>query len=279
MSVGDLIEAARDDFGPAERRVAEVVLADPEVVAFGTVAGVAAQAGTSGATVVRLAGRLGLDGFVGLQGAVQKELGQRLRPATERIRQPAAADVVDRVLATELDNVHGSLAAVDRRSFAAAVRLLSRDGGRVVVLASDAASGVALLLATELGLLRPDVELAGGSAVAVARQLAHRGRADTLLAIDMRRYDRWVLDAARAAAGRRVPVVAITDSRLSPLASIATEVFTAAADSAGPFDSHVGVLAVANALVAGVAARLRATATTRLDRVERAWRDANVLVD
>jgi hypothetical protein len=45
------------------------------------------------------------------------------------------------------------------------------------------------------------------------------------------------------------------------------------------FDSHVGTLALANALVTGTAGRLRRTAARRLDAVESAWRDAGVLVD
>ena len=55
--------------------------------------------------------------------------------------------------------------------------------------------------------------------------------------------------------------------------------FTVEASSPGPFDSHVGTLALANALVAGVAARLRRSATDRLDRIERTWARSGALVD
>ena len=66
--------------------------------------------------------------------------------------------------------------------------------------------------------------------------------------------------------------MALTDSALSPLAVVATVSFTASVTGVGPFDSHVGLLALANALLAGVAARLRRSATDRLDQVEAAWR-------
>ena len=74
-------------------------------------------------------------------------------------------------------------------------------------------------------------------------------------------------------------VIALTDSRLSPLAALASISFVVAAEGAGPFDSHVGTLALANALVTGVAARLRRPATDRLDRVESAWQTADALAD
>jgi DNA-binding MurR/RpiR family transcriptional regulator len=257
--------------------VAAVVADDPEAVAFGTVADVARRAGASGATVVRLAAKLGYEGFVELQAAVREEMTRRLRPASERIRRPAAGDVLDRALAVEMGNVAATLEGVDRAAFAAAVRLLA--GGRVFVLSGDASSGVAALFAAELSMLRPGVVAAAGSEVRVARLLADAGPADVVVAIDLARYDRAVVEAAGRATAAGAALVALTDSALSPLASAAAVSFTAAVTGAGPFDSHVGLLALANALLAGVAARRRRSATDRLDRVESAWRRAAVLTD
>jgi DNA-binding MurR/RpiR family transcriptional regulator len=73
--------------------------------------------------------------------------------------------------------------------------------------------------------------------------------------------------------------VTITDSLLSPLAALADRTLTVAAAGAGPFDSHVGTLALANVLVAGVADRLRREATERLDRAESAWQAGGALTD
>jgi DNA-binding MurR/RpiR family transcriptional regulator len=71
----------------------------------------------------------------------------------------------------------------------------------------------------------------------------------------------------------------LTDSVLSPLAATADRSFVIEAASAGPFDSHVGTLALLDLLVARVAAARRRAATQRLDRLERAWRDADALTD
>jgi DNA-binding MurR/RpiR family transcriptional regulator len=277
--VATRIAERRERLTPAERRVASVVLDDPQVVAFGTVAGLAERAGTSPATVVRFAGKLGLDGFVGLQAGIQEELARQLRPAAERIRQRPPSDVLGRSLDVELENVHRTLEAVDRRSFAAAIARLADRRHRVGVLAAEASHGIAAQVAADLGLVRPGVTLLSGSEVRVDRLLADFDQGDTVLAVDLRRYERWVLATARRAADRGVGIVAVTDSSLSPLADLGGPTFVAAAASAGPFDSHVGILALANALVAAVAARLRVSATRRLDRVEAAWRESGSLVD
>ena len=280
MMVSAQIDAHLRELTPAERRVAAVVADDPEAVAFGTVADVARRAGASGATVVRLAAKLGFDGFVELQAAVREEMARRLRPASERIRRPAAGDVLGTALAVEMANVAATLEGVDRSSFELAIRLLTRRRSeRVMVLSGDASSGVATLFAGELSMLRPGVVLVDGSEVRVARLLADAGPADVVVVLDLARYDRAVLDAAGRAAERGAALVALTDSALSPLASAAVVSFTASLTGAGPFDSHVGLLALANALLAGVAARLRRSATDRLDQVESAWRAAAALTD
>jgi DNA-binding MurR/RpiR family transcriptional regulator len=279
MTAAARIEAHRGVLTPSERRVADVVLGRPDKVAFGTVAGVAGEAGVSAATVVRFAARLGYEGFVPLQADVRDELGGRLRPAVERIRQAPPSDLLGRSLATELDNVHRTLEAVDRRDFAAAVQRLADRTHGVVVVAAEASRGVGVLLTDGLDMLRPGVQPVQGSAARVARALASVEPGDTVVALDLRRYERWVLDAVRYCATGGASIVALTDSALSPLADLADETFVVAAEGSGPFDSHVGMLAVANALVAGVAARLRRTASRRLDRVEAAWRDAGALVE
>jgi DNA-binding MurR/RpiR family transcriptional regulator len=273
------IEEHRDLLSPAERQVAEVVLRDPEAVAFGTVARVAARAGTSGASVVRLATRLGFPGFSGLQASVQSAIGQQLRPAVERIRAEQGSDVVSRTLQAELDNVQRTLEAVDPASFAAAVRLLADRRRRVIVVAGDAETGVGAMFAAALSLVRDGVTQATGSDVAVARQLAGSGADTVVVAIDLRRYERWVVEHVARTVGAGATAVAVTDSLLSPLAAQAAVSFTVAAEGAGVFDSHVGTLALTNALITGAAARLRRSAAERLDAVEAAWRAAGALVD
>jgi len=273
------ITAHADVLPPAERRVAEVVLADPAAAAFATVAELGRRAGTSGATVVRLAGRLGYDGWVGLQADVRARFDQQLRPATERIRETAVGDVLAATAAREADNVHRTLDHVDRDAFGRTVTLLADRKRTIRILAGAAQAGIGVLMADDLDLLRPGVLRLGGSPVAIATALAHTAPGDVLVAVDLRRYERWVLEAARSTVGHEGTVVSITDSALSPLAAPATEAFVVAAEGAGPFDSHVGTLALANALITGVAAVLRRSATERLDRVEVAWQQADALLD
>jgi DNA-binding MurR/RpiR family transcriptional regulator len=279
VTVAAVIDAARGALTPAERRAAEVVLTSPELVAFGTVADLAARANTSGATVVRLAVKLGFDGFTDLQNAVQAELGQRLRPAAERIRDALPGDVLGRVRAVELDNVAGTLEGASPLAFEQAVNALADESRPVHVVAGEASRGIGLIFADELSMLRTGVSIWFGADVRLARHVAGVRPGDVVVAIDHRRYERWVLDTTRMACERGARVIALCDSALSPLADLAWCTFVVRAEAAGPFDSHVGSLALANALLAGAAACRRAPATDRLDGIEAAWRQYGALIE
>lgn len=255
----------------AERRVAEVVLAHPQLVAFGTVADLAGEAGAGAATVVRLAGKLGFDGFTALQASVQHDLANQLRPAAQRIREPMATDLVGRQAQLEQANVVSTLRSIDESTLADVVEHLSATDRRVRLLSGDASRGVSLQLIGDLTALRDDVSLIDGNDIAVKREVALLRPSDVLLVLDLRRYERWLIDAATAARARGVWTVAVTDSLLSPLSALADRTFVVAAAGGGPFDSHVGTLALFNVLATGVADQLRAAATERLDRLETVW--------
>ena len=279
MDVASLIEQHQQRFTPAERRVAAVVLDQPQLVAFGTVAELAKTASTSGASVIRLSTKLGFDGFSSLQDSVQRDLGRQLRPATARIRQPESGDPLGRALQVELDNTQATLDGVVRDRFDLAVQALANPTTRVYLLSGDASRGIATQTVSDLSMLRSGVTQVTGTEVQIYRTLAEMRPGDTVVALDLARYDAWLIGAAEAASKRRATVVALTDSALSPLARVADLHFAVRAKGTGPFDSYVGALALLNALVAGVADRLRASATESLDRIEAAWSEAGVLID
>ena len=274
MEASDRIGKSGASLTKAERRVAEVVLERPQLVAFGTVAELAAAADAGAATVVRLATKLGFDGFTALQSSVQHDLANQLRPAAERIREPAGTDLVGRHVQLEVANVQTTLRSIEPALLDDVVRHLADPEARVFVLAGDNSRGVAHQLVLDLGALRDDVAVLDGNDIAVRRQIALLRTTDVLVTVDFRRYERWLVDAAAQAVDAGVWSVAVTDSLLSPLSAIARRTFVIAAAGAGPFDSHVGTLSVFNLLVAGVADQLRAVATERLDRLEAVWQQS-----
>jgi DNA-binding MurR/RpiR family transcriptional regulator len=279
MVVTERIGRAGPQLTTAERRVAQVVLERPQVVAFGTVADLAAQAKAGAATVVRLAAKLGFDGFSALQASVQHDLSRQLRPAVERIRELDSHQPFEEHHAAVVANVHSTLGGIDRADFDKVVELLADLGRPVLVVAGDAQRGVASQFVYDMAALRPEVVQVWGSEVAVRRQLALSSPSATLIVVDLRRYERWLLQAVDLGRANGHTVVALSDGPLSPLAMAAHHSFTLSARSVSPFESQVGTLALLELLVASVAERLRESATARLEQVDAAWNAAGSLSD
>ena len=72
MSIKNLIASSNERLTPTERRIAEAVLDDPMLLTFGTVSGLADRVGTSRASIVRFATKLGFEGYSELQQNIRK---------------------------------------------------------------------------------------------------------------------------------------------------------------------------------------------------------------
>ena len=88
MSIEERIAAVGVRLTPTERRIAESVLDDPTLLAFGTVSDLAAKAKTSHPSIVRFATKLGFDGYTDLQNWVQESVAHKLATPGQRIRGP-----------------------------------------------------------------------------------------------------------------------------------------------------------------------------------------------
>ncbi len=278
-TLGQRIAVAGDTLTPTERRVAETILADPTLVAFRTVADLAAMVDTSGPTIVRFANKLGYDGFGELQAQAQRALAAQLKRATDRIRVDGAdASVFERAREAATAGVVGVFDAVGEADIAALARPIVGARGDVWVVSSATTSAPAHVLATGLRLVRGRVHHLTRSPATIAAEITDAGPDDVVVAIDFQRYERTVTEVARTLREAGAAVVSITDDALSPLATIADAWVGIGVPAIGPFDSTLPAIALVEALVAQVAHELRDDATARLDRTEALWAAADVFL-
>lgn len=217
--LADRIAALHDRLTPAERKVADLVLADPAAVAEATLAALARTAGVSEPTVIRFCRALGLDGFAELRltlvrgegppRPVPRSLGPGLPPAE------AAAAVFDAASAALL----AARETLDGEAVARAALALLR-ATRVEIWACGASFAAARHLEAALipacrGVVARDDGALQGLAAAT---LDGDGVA---LCLSRSGADREVVDAARLAAAGGATVITLTRAR-SPLAAAAT---------------------------------------------------------
>lgn len=262
-----------DQLPEAQRRVAELAVADPEALAFGTAQTVAERTGTSAPTVVRFAGALGFDGYTALRDTIRVELSDRLRSAAGRLQQPVDAPLLQRSRTAELANVERTLAGLEPAEVDHTVALLADAARRVWVLPSSQLAGVGSRFADELSLVRRRVRLVDGTEFRVHTALAGVEPGDVVVTFDIQRHEAWLVRAQRSAVGRGAVPVAITDRLPCSLELTGGTALTFSCETPGPFESQVGAAVLANLLVNGVVDLDRAGLARRVDVLEQVWRE------
>lgn len=286
MSIQDLIASVGDRLTPTERRIARVVVEDPTRVAFGAVSDLAAQARTSRPSIVRFARKLGFDGYPDFQGWVQEHVARRVAAGPDalhpsragspghRIRQPHGEPASMRALAVSAVE-HAFSALSEERLAALALPLAKAEN--VWIISGETSMAGAHVLHSGLAMIRPAVHLVDEHAA--ARQLSGAGPADAAAVFDFARYRRHAVTIARALADEGVPIVAVTDGPLSPLAALTAAWCELRIPALGPFDSALPAVTAAELLVARVVSELGDAARDRIDRLEKLWQTSGTYLD
>ena len=262
----ELVGAVGNALTPTERRIAEAVLAEPTLLAFGTVSDLAGRVGTSRPSIVRFANKLGFDGYTELQQHVRSDMSRHLARPSERIRSDG--DKIVPARAAINDAISSVFDALEGEKLAELVEPVVR-GEKVWILSGETSRAGAHGLHSGLSLVRPGVNLLEEHSL--GSNLGDAGPNDTAVVFDFYRYRREVATATRILAAAGVTVVAITDSPLSPLVEFADTWCQIEVPAIGPFDSSVPVVAMCELLVAQVAEILKDDATNRIDRIEALW--------
>jgi DNA-binding MurR/RpiR family transcriptional regulator len=253
---------------PQLQAIATYALENPQEVALHTVARLAEGAGVQPSALVRFAQALGYDGFSDLQRVFRKRLVERsnqypsLPNYRERIVQfrgehprSGPGGVLAQFIAdgiASLEYLHRQVGAAE---LSTAVRLLAA-AHSIYVLGHRRSFPVAYYLSyalTQLELRAPLLDTVGGMLNEPARLI---GPKDALLVVSFKNYTPDVVEVAKAAHARKVPIVAITDNALSPLVRVAAVSFQIEEKSSRPFRMLAAPMCLAQALVVALGEHL-----------------------
>ena len=273
MTVAELVARAGEDLTPTERRIAEEVVAEPTLLAFGTVSDLADRIGTSRPSIARFAAKLGLDSYAALQDVARRRVEDALTRPRDRIRRVPSGQTTDLdKLAAAFESATESAARGETKAIAERAAAAET----VWIVSGETSQAGAHALRSGLSMIRPRVHLLDEQSA--ASSLAGAGPNDLGIAIDFYRYRRSSVAASRALANLGVPIAAVTDSPLSPLAAMADVLCQLSVPAVGPFDSSVPAVAVAELIVAEVAAITRDDAQQRIDRLESLWAETDTFL-
>lgn len=248
------------------KRAAKWVREHPAELGLQSLRQSAYAAGVSPATMSRLARALNFSTFEDMRrptiAAIALSMGRDLQPHTsagEGDRHGAYAEI--RQFQSE------NLASVYERNAPAAYADAARHilaARSVLFLGLRSAFAIAYHLHYTCDWLREHTAVAADAGGAWPEKVLSLQTDDLLVVISQAPYTRAVVEHTQSVAARGVPVLAITDSDLSPLARVAQVTLRFRSASSSFFHSQVGALALTERLMAEVAEQGDAGCTDRL---------------
>lgn len=271
VTVAELLHLKLAELTPAERKVARALMAEYPVRGLEPVAKLAAAAGVSAPTVIRLVSKLSFDSYAEFQQSLKSEVSARLsspremhagRPAGER------GDVLSRAEQMYCEGIRASFARLPRAEFEHVIRLLADERRSVTVIGGRFSFLLAEYLAANLRVLRPNVHVVSSLGADRAGSLLDVGRRDVVIAFDYRRYQHDTVRAATVAKERGATLVVFTDPYLSPLAAQADVLLTSSVLSPSPFITLTPALALVEAAITALLDRLGDAPLERMARYD-----------
>lgn len=270
----ELIEEGMVSFSKGQKRIAEYVLRHYDKAAYLTASRLSTLVGVSESTVVRFALELGFDGYPEFQHSLKELIRTRLTSfqrveVTEQLI--GDGNILDKVLLSDADRIRKTNDLIDRLAFDEAVTKIV-NAKNIYILGVRSSSYLAGFLNHSFRMIFDNVRLIQTtSSSEMFEQIMSVGEGDVMVAISFPRYSKRVVNAVEYARKKKADVVAITDSKQSPLAPYADQLLSAQSDMASFVDSLAAPLSVINALIVAVSKTKKYDLTKRLQELEAIW--------
>lgn len=275
--IGPLTTVIHDSFEklPKQLRVAARYIVDhPDEVALLSMREIARKARVQPATMSRLAAFFGFDGYLELRNLYQKAIRHQGTDFANRAGAQAVTQALrgEAAIAAEMfQRIEKGIASLSApkplRALTASAKAISKSRN-VYIVGYRSSHSVAWHLHYLLSIIEKNTTLLDGVGGTGIDPLMRCTKEDVLVAISLHPYTKATTEVVKFVNERGVPIVAITDSEVSPLARLAKHVLIAQTEGPSFFHSIVCSFAIAEAigtLVAGEGNKATIAALERFD--------------
>jgi len=268
------IEEKMPTFSKGQRLIANYILSHYDKAAYMTASKLGSIVGVSESTVVRFAIELGYEGYPDFLQSLQKIIRnrltsfQRIEVTNSRIGE---GNVLDKVLLSDAEKIRRTMEEVDHDSFEQAIDRII-EAKNIYIIGVRSSSSLAGFLNYNFRMIFDNVKFVQTtSGSEMFEQIMRIGEGDVMIAISFPRYSKRIINAVEYAREKNANVVALTDSKHSPIASFASQLLVAQSDMASFVDSLVAPLSIINAMIVAVSRKKQDELTQRLRALEEVW--------
>lgn len=272
QTVQSLMQSCKETLTRSERQLVSVLLQDYPVAGLGSITHLAKSAGVSTPTVIRMARKLGFDGFPDMQLALRTEIAAQIKAPLlkkDAWRANASDEHTLNQFATAISsNVRNTLQRLDPKTFDAVAALLADPDARIYLVGGRITRSNADYLFNHLQIIRSGVTLLSHSPNVWPQYLLDMDDQAVLVLFDIRRYETDLLKLARLARERDSKIVLFTDQWGSPVGKLADYTFNVLVEVPSSWDSTIAIMMIVEALIADVQGNLWTESRDRLEELE-----------
>lgn len=249
---------------PAEKKVGEYTLENPERVIQMTLDEIAEQTGVSNATALRFCYSLGYESWLAFKFALVQSLPNSPRLEDDNPNKKDQNGVIARkVLLRSMQAIDDTLAIIEDAKIDKAVALI-RKARRILIVSAGTSAPIAQEMHNRLLRLGLDCHMQTDSYLQ-AMQVSLLGPKDLLIVISQTGNSSNPRQTAAEAQAQGVPILCITGNTLSPLAQFADVVLLSVTQESTPetLSSRVAQYAMVHAIYVCLALRSTDQAKTR----------------
>ena len=272
LPVLDRLAVDLPDLSPEARKAATYVLENPSDVGVSTVREIAVAANVKPNTLVRLARRMGFNGYDDFREPFREAIRNgppafetRAQWLQDTRSQGRLGDLYADMVQSALHNIEDSFAATSPEDMAAAGEAVWQAKSvytlGVGVNNSNARSFTYL---ASTGMV--DFHTIPRPGNTATDDLAFASKGDVLIAITCKPYRSEVVDAVHVAKDQGLTIVGISDSPASPILTVADHSFVMASETPQFFPSSVSTVAVLETLLSFVIAAATPAVVKRVER-------------
>lgn len=263
-----------DTMSKGQKKLAGFILTNYDRAVFMTAAKMGKTVGVSESTVVRFATLLEYKGYPEFQKAMESLVQEKLN-SIERIEvasgKMSRQEVLETVLKADAERIKLTLDNIDRKAFETAVDWLL-DARRIYVVGVRSCTALADFLGFYLNIIFDNVKVISTNNFSeMFEQMIRINKKDCIIGISFPRYSMRTLKAMEFANDRNARVIAITDSKNSPLGLYSSCNLLARSDMASIVDSLVAPLSVINALIVSLCIKRQDEVIENLEMLEGVW--------
>ncbi|NVJ95760.1 MAG: MurR/RpiR family transcriptional regulator [Marivivens sp.] len=257
-----VIHERYDEMSKTYQNISIYLTQNPNDVAVHSVNAIAAKCGIHASSFVRFAQSLGYKGFKELQALFQRRLATaapgfeaRRKALDEELQKRDKSELgfLRELVVQDIASLQDMLETIDTSSISNAAKIIDTANTVYLVGQLRSAPVVELLryILTMLGKRCVLLDTSGGLATHMARTIQST---DALIAVSFRFYANEVVNIVEEIGQMNVPIIAITDSTLSPLAKTARVLFPVPEHDHAFSRSLAAPICLAQALAVAVAA-------------------------